>query len=214
MHPPHTSREKMGNIGITTLSLLFGAMMFLLSSPAFGQTRTLLNTDELHSGLFGGPQVYWTTFNGESGLLVGGSGAWVINRTFYLGGGGFGLTSRHEGPALEGYDSAPRLGLEYGGLLFGFILKNDDLLHLTADLMIGGGTVSNQVEVNGEWERHGAEGFWHVQPLVHAEVNVTEWLRIALSGGVRYVGDLNSFGVDGGDASGPVMGLTFRIGAW
>ncbi len=196
-------------------ALLAAAVLLLVVSNAPAQERTLLNTEDIESGAFGGPQVCWTTFNGESGMLVGGTGAWVLNREVYLGGGGYKLTTNHDGLPVGVADKSSRLHLGYGGVVAGVIVRNDNLIHITAEVMLGGGSIVRSTNVSGnKWEDHGEEGFWQVQPMVHAEMNVTTWVRAALSVGFRLVRDFNSFGLTAGGASGPVVGVTLRFGSW
>lgn len=215
-------REDISTAGRIVLIAAVALLLFAATSHA--QVQTLFNDKEIHSGGFGGPQVMYTTFNGEEGMLVGGQGAWVINETFYLGGGGFGLTTHHDGMRDANYQQTPQLLMGYGGPMVGIILRNDDLIHLTADVMLGGGAVTNTVELRPgdpgfELDDDGYKtlrtaGFWHVQPMAHLELNVTDWMRVAVSGGYRLVRDFDSFGVTAEDASGPVAGVTFRFGSW
>ncbi|MFH0883631.1 MAG: hypothetical protein V2A56_11640 [bacterium] len=180
--------------------------------------QTLLKSGEFSSGGFGGPEVLWTTFNGEDALIVGGTGAWVINRTLYIGGGGYGLASNHDGPLIEGYDGTPKLQMGYGGAMLGLIVRNDDLVYIVGDVMIGGGTVANSTHPgdsdHDNWTNEDTESFWFVQPMLRAELNVTRWMRVSASVGYRSVRDFSGFGITAEDASGTMAGVTFRFGSW
>lgn len=217
-----TRKEDLATAG--RILLIAAAALLLFAVAGHAQERTLINVSEIKSGGFGGPQIMYTTFNGEDGLLLGGQGAWVLNESVYLGGGGYGLTTHHDGVRNVNYSQTPQLVMGYGGVLFGVILQNDELLHLTADVMIGGGAVSNVVELRAGdpgfeldddgYKRLRTSGFWHVQPMAHLELNLTDWMRVAVSGGYRLVRDFDAFGVSAEDASGPVAGLTIRFGSW
>jgi hypothetical protein len=195
------------------------AGLFMIAC-AYAEERTLFNSEGMSHGGFGGPQVLWTEFNGEDGLLVGGHGAWVVNKTFYLGGAGYGLVSEHAGPEVPNYTETPELRMGYGGMLIGFILSNDRVVHTTADVLIGGGGINNNIGEEKEFYhdpnvyRSSTDAFWMVQPMAHIEVNITDWMRLDISGGYRYVENIDSFGLKNDDVSGPVAGLTLRFGSW
>lgn len=198
---------------------IFIAVVGVLIAAAAAQAeQTLLQSGEFTSGGFGGPEVYWTTFNGEDAMMVGGSGAWVINRTLYLGGGGYGLASNHDGPPIVDYIGTPRLQMGYGGAMLGLILRNNDLIHITGDVMVGGGAVSNTTRTNNDyndqWHVDDSDSFWFVQPMLRMEMNVTRWMRVSASVGYRSVRDFKSFGMTADDVSGKMAGVTLRFGSW
>ncbi len=194
------------------------AAAVLAIAAAAQAEQTLLQSGEFSSGGFGGPELLWTTFNGEDALIVGGTGAWVINRTLYLGGGGYGLASNHDGPPIEGYVGTPRLQMGYGGGMVGLIFRNDDLFHFTGDVMVGGGSIANTIQRGddhqGLWPGTDNDSFWFVQPMVRIELNVTRWMRVSASFGYRTVYDFKSFGMAADDVSGEMAGVTFRFGTW
>jgi len=211
--------EKTRSMKAVVFGPLFAAIalsLVLFSAPAEARERTLLGSTHYSSGGFGGVQVLSTQFNGEDAVLVGGSGAWVINEKFYIGGGGYGVGTHHDGPMIEGYEDTPRLEMGYGGAMVGLILRNDDMIHLAGDVMIGGGSVMNMVETgyNDSWTEHEAEAFWFIQPMAHLEMNVTHWMRASFSYGYRSARDFNAFGMDENDLSGHVIGATIRFGGW
>jgi hypothetical protein len=65
-----------------------------------------------------------------------------------------------------------------------------------------------------DWRAYDTDSFWFVQPMVHLELNVTNWMRVAASVGYRSVRDFNSFGMNADDISGKMAGVTFRFGSW
>ena len=96
--------------------------------------ETLFDGNITH-GWFFGPAWKMTSLNGETTHLSGGRGAWIINHTYMLGFGGYGLDSEKEAPG-----NASRIlgqtGLEwmfrYGGFEFEYVGKSDEHIHCSA----------------------------------------------------------------------------------
>lgn len=195
------------------LSLL---LLSFIAIPALAQEETLVAGD-LESGGFGGPVIKVGSFNGKTGILVGGRGGWIINHTFIIGLGGYGLTNRvlanSTGPLGERY-----MNLGYGGLELEYIPESNKLVHLSFMALIGAGGVTYR---NNDWEdwhwpdddsRYRADAFFIAEPQVNATLNITSWFR--MSGGVsyRFVEGLESNISTNKDLSGLSGGLTFRFG--
>ena len=53
-------------------------IVYMVASQAFAQEQTLIS-GKVESGGFGGPTLKVTKMKGESGLLIGGRGGWIIN---------------------------------------------------------------------------------------------------------------------------------------
>ena len=110
-------------------------MICFTSTQVMAQTQTLISGDIKHGG-YGGPVLKVTQINGDTGLMVGGRGGWIINDTFCLGAGGYGLATIHEVPDAakavytkqiivnDAIEEVPRdleLALGYGGLTLEYI---------------------------------------------------------------------------------------------
>lgn len=198
---------------------LFITISLLTLATAAGARENTLIDQPLSFGGFGGPTVLYTRFNGGDHWLVGGQGAFLAGHTFYVGGGGYGLVSRPAGPGTTVNNLPHDSNFEggYGGVLLGAVIMHESLVHGTADVMIGGGSVANVPRhwesMDDEWDyRSPHDEFFMVQPMAHAELNVTTWMRLDAGAGYRFVTGVTEFGLDNEDASGVVAGLTFRFG--
>jgi len=84
--------------------------------------------------------------NNSFALFVGGYVGWLINHTFLLGGGGYGLANSISAPgnALDYYGAANDLKIQlgYGGLLLEYLGNPDALIHYNESALIGGGGVN------------------------------------------------------------------------
>ena len=58
-----------------------------------GQQQETLLSGNIESGGFGGFVVRFSEIGGAFAVLAGGRGGWIINHTFVLGGGGYGLAN-------------------------------------------------------------------------------------------------------------------------
>lgn len=103
--------------------LLFGLVLWAsLASPTAGQEIDADQEEALlggihHNGGYGAPIVAVTSVNGESAILTGGQGGWIINHHVVIRGGGRGLATRHE---VMGNGQPADLQMGYGQMSFRF----------------------------------------------------------------------------------------------
>jgi hypothetical protein len=186
---------------------------------ASAQQHTLFNGNARVTG-FGGPGVYYTQFNGKPQVMVGGSGAVLVNSTVYLGGAIYGMASEPDAgmAMIDGQMRDTHFENGYCGGLLGMILQSNDVLHASADVLVGGGTISQvrdhkSTDHESEWNTaHEDDDFFMVQPMAHLELNAFRWMRVDAGAGYRFVNGITRFGLENKDVSGPVAGLGFRFG--
>jgi hypothetical protein len=180
---------------------------------AFAQEETLIN-GSIENGGFGGPVLKIGNFNGEAAVLVGGRGGWIINHSFIIGGGGYGLVNNVKakvpGPYGERY-----LNFGYGGLELEYVSQSDRLIHFSFQTLIGTGGLSWRDEVvHAGTSDSNTDTFFIVEPGVNATLNVAAFFRI--SGGVsyRFISGVQSPASSSSDLSGPSGVLTFHFGTF
>lgn len=163
-------------------------LLALAAVPSFGQERTLISGPVAHGG-FGGPQLMLGPVKGETAILTGGWGAWLINHTLMIGGGGYGLVN--ELPAgLTAAGDNRYLNFGYGGMILGLVLGSDRLVHLTAHTLVGGGNVGYRYHrlPEEDWIDDSVNDLiFVIQPTLGVELNVTRFFRIEAGGSYRYV---------------------------
>lgn len=200
----------------TTLLIAALAMM------ASAQEQTLIGPNARVTG-FGGPAVYYTSFNGEAHVLVGGAGAVLLNSKYYLGLAGYGVASEPDAGLrrLDGELRDATYEAGYFGCLVGTIFNSNDIIHTAADVTIGGGSVNlvrddrkyHHEDEHEGWGYHAEDdAFFLVQPMAHLELNIIRWMRVDASAGYRLVAGISRFGLDDNDVNGPVAGLGIRFG--
>jgi len=190
---------------------LVSVAMILLAWSEGTSAQTLLGSD-IESGGYGGPAIRFTTINGDFGVMFGGQGAWVVGKTFGIGGAAFGVTTEHELAAPDEYE----LSFSYGGVLLEYFIDPDRLTHWHFNLILGAGGVS--VGQRGS-QSDDDDTVFVIEPSAHLGLNVTNQLKIGCGIGYRLVRDLKStmktdFGLTATDLSGPFLAITLRFGSY
>lgn len=205
-------------LSFVTLLIVAGTMQ--------AQEETLLGGG-FESGGYGGPVVKFTNFNGKFAVMVGGYGGWLINHSFMIGGGGYGLVTSHypdhppqvSGPAnlsLEG----SRMEFGYGGGMLEYIFKPTSVVHSSVSLLIGAGEVSLRYHDAGTfWDMMDGyegqkDGVFVLEPSVNVELNVTTFFRVNAGGSYRLVSGASMYGLTNKDLSGPSINLALKFGAF
>jgi hypothetical protein len=187
--------------------------LILLPLSLYGQEKTLLEGEISHGG-FGGPVVKFTSLNGDFGVLVGGRGGWIIDHTFVLGGGGYGLANNiGVGKTLNGNDLSLNFG--YGGFEMEYIQNSDELIHYSAYLLIGAGNVSyrywdNELNDKDDFDN---DQFFIAEPAVNVELNITSFFRLNAGLSYRFITGANyDNNIDDSDLQGLSGVLTLKFG--
>jgi hypothetical protein len=186
-------------------------LLVLLTLPVFAQEQTLIGVEDIENGIFGGPAIKVTKINGETAVLVGGRGGWIINHTFIIGGSGYGLVTN----VIANNPTIDRKFIEvgYGGLDLEYIASSNKLVHLSIELLIGGGGIGFKDNSDDIFSNHNAkESFFVLEPSVHVNLNVTHFFRIAGGVSYRYINGLESSLSTNADLSGPSGVLTLKFG--
>ena len=165
-------------------------LLLVFTFPVLAQEEILIN-GEIESGGFGGPVLKITNINGENAVLVGGRGGWIINHSFVLGGGGYGLVTDVNAKVTDSIHQYIEMG--YGGLELIYPSSND-LLHLSIGLLVGGGGIGYRHEDNDMFNTSHKKTihFLSLNRSVNANLNVTHFFRIAAGVSYRYVSGLKS----------------------
>lgn len=184
------------------------------------QEETLLGSGEISHGGFGGPVIKYTQIKNEPAVLLGGRGGWIINHSFIIGGGGYGLVNNinRNYPFVSGYLlNRPYINFGYGGLELEYIALSDNLTHFSVCTLIGGGGVSYR---NNLWEENDNYNDWNspndaffvFEPSVNLELNVIDFLRLNAGVSYRFISGVNLDNLKNSDFAGPSAVLTLKFG--
>jgi hypothetical protein len=189
----------------------------------FAQEETLLGSSEVTHGGFGGPVIKFTQIKGDPAVLVGGRGGWIINHTFIIGGGGYGLVNdinaNHPLIILPGITKS-FLNFGYGGLELEYIIESDKLLHFSVYSLIGAGGITyreglfnhNDTDFN-HWDSP-SDAFFVFEPAANVEVNIISFFRINAGISYRFVSGVNFDDLQNSDLAGLTAGLTLKFGVF
>ncbi len=199
-------------------------VFLILGGVLFAQEETLLGYRNITHGGFGGPVVKFTKVKGEFATLVGGRGGWIINHSFIIGGGGYGLVNNIRGNKVfledanadNPFGRTRRILMGYGGLELEYIYKPYKLLHVSLYTMIGGGGVT-QRDTDKDYDDdfiddEDTDPFFIFSPEANVTLNVTRFFRISVNAGYRFTNGVDQHDLDDTDFSGFTGGLTFRFG--
>ncbi|MDR9363963.1 MAG: hypothetical protein RI575_01390 [Balneolaceae bacterium] len=185
-------------------------LLFTLFTNSFGQSETLLNGDIDHGG-YGGLISNFSEINNSFGVTIGGYGAWLIDHTVAIGGGGLGLTNDIK------FDETPEgdryISFGYGGLYFGYLHNSQDMLHLTVETFIGSGEVNLRYNSDNE-DLFDDDRVFVIDPTINVELNLTNFMRVTIGVGYRFVNGVNLEILDDKDLSSPTFRSTIRFGSF
>jgi hypothetical protein len=167
---------------------------------------------------YGGPLVSVTRLADQTGILIGGRGGAVLRRRFVLGGAGFGMVSEPSMPASAQLGpGAHDIQFGAGGFWFAYILSPDWLIHPTFGLMLGGGSVSYRAtdQAPGVPATYAASSFFHVQPELEADINVTRFMQVGVGVYYRFVAGVKlEDKLTNADVGGPGATLALKFGVY
>ena len=184
-------------------------ILLLSTIPIFGQAETLVS-GELESGGFGAPVIKFTQIDGKFGLLIGGRGGWIMNHTFVIGAGGYGLVNQIDANYFFEGKLIP-LTMGYGGFEMEYIYSSNSLVHFSIYLLLGGGGLTYK-ELNDWKSPQVSDNFWVAEPAVNIELNISSFFRISAGVGYRFVSDVNLGNLTNSDIAGIEGLLTFKFG--
>ena len=200
---------------VINLLLLFGSVS--------AQEQTLLGDGEITSGWLAGASARYTKVNEQAGVILGARGGWVINHSFVVGGGMYGLVGNATMDIIDGdiiYKDAGSLRFAYGGLELEYILAPMSVVHITFYALLGaGGLGEGNYEPNNDENDyyHGGHNFMRAavfvaEPAINLEINVAKFFRIDLGAAYRFVSGNGYQTVTGEKLSAPSASLTLKFG--
>ncbi len=188
------------------------------------EEKTLFGNREYSSGGYGGPEIRATQIQGEWGLQLGGRGGWIIDHTFSIGGGGYGIVTNHVGYERNDptglHDTTYYLRTGYGGLFMEYINSSNEAVHFTVNLLVGAGgavfqrSIENQIRFDDEFidDFRESSAYFVFEPGVTADINLTHWFRVAAGVNYRIIAGLEMEHAEDSDLRGLSAGLTFKFG--
>ena len=183
---------------IITLFLMIG--MSLHQTYAQEDMQYIFGGGDKHTSVsaFAGIFNEFSAVDKEFAFSMGGGAALLINRKFFFGGYGMGLTTRHmrsfevrTGDGTEQVNLYTRFG--HGGFWLGYIHKPQNAVHWGANLKLGwGGITLNdklpyKYDYDPKWKNVNTDYVFVVNPEINVGLNLLKWMRINVGAGYRLV---------------------------
>lgn len=175
------------------------------------ETAEALFSGQLRSSGYGAVSMKFTPLQGQFGTMVGGYGGWFINKTLLIGGGGYGLTTNITAPSRPGEN----ISFGYGGIVLEYVGASDKVFHYSVQTLVGwGGVGFYRPRDFTIASRSSVSPLFVIEPSLMAELNVTNFLRLAVGGGYRIVTGVQLDGLTNADVSNYSLSLNLKFGSF
>lgn len=200
------------------LCLLLATPFALFAQEDTQEHETLLSGNIIHGG-YGGPVFKVSSIQGSAEILTGGYGGWLINHTFMIGLGGYGIatkvTADETAPKVDG--KAPNIELGYGGLALEYIIAPEKLIHFTVHSIIGAGGAGYSISIvpdntSQQTTTSSSTAFFAAEVGVNAQLNIASFCRLSIGGSYRFVSGASLLGITNKDLSGPSGNIALLFG--
>ena len=190
-------------------------LLLFINFQSFGQEQTLVGSGEISHGGFGGPVFKYTQIKGEPAVLIGGRGGWIINHTFVIGGGGYGLVNQIEADYMIN-NKHPFINFGYGGLELEYIIQSDQIVHFSVYTLIGAGAVTYKEDIWNDWDdwSSASDEFFVFEPAINVEINITSFFRINAGVTYRFISGVYYSDLQNSDLAGFSGALTLKFGSF
>jgi hypothetical protein len=190
-------------------------LLLFISCQSFGQEQTLVGSGEISHGGFGGPVFKYTQIKGEPAVLIGGRGGWIINHTFVIGGGGYGLVNQIEADYMIN-DKHPFINFGYGGLELEYIIQSDQVVHFSVYTLIGAGGITYKEDIWNDWDdwSSASDEFFVFEPAINVEINITSFFRLNAGVTYRFISGVYYSDLQNSDLAGFSGALTLKFGSF
>ncbi len=158
--------------------------------------RFLFGSENVVLSGFGGPLAEFCSIDQKFDLYDGGGGALLINQTWFIGGYGMGLATKHYREDLKDVTgiARPKLYFEHGGIWLGYIHQHYKPLHGGFSLKLGGGEISlvdEFFQYGPLDERKATDRIFVITPQLEGELSLAPWVKFNAGIGYRYVAGID-----------------------
>lgn len=217
----------MSSSRLTAFTLL-SAFSIVAHAQAKPKPRALFNDSSSVTGGYLGFTPKFTNVMGTDVLLLGFSGAFVLEHKLAMGLAGAWSSSPVRNDAYTAYLLETRTedlsGLElrygYGGLLVEPLILGGHAVHLSVPVILGIGSVSysyprsNSGSNSNQRNRTDGQAFFVVEPGLELEITVVEAFRIGLGGSYLWTSDLDLPLTSPDALRNYTARMTVKLGGW
>lgn len=211
----------------TTVLTIAIALMGFSALAQEGEMKTLFGEGRL-SGAFGGFDMKVSPVRDNLNLFLGGQGGVIFNRHLYLGIAGYGMSTREKFQGIDTRlpENTPNrdirldmTGFGYGGLLIGYTIAPNSLVHIDIPVVIGAGGVDlsdDRITLSDDdytlKPSIESAAFFVAEPGINIELNMARFFRLGLGGGYRYIYGTELVNVSDSDLSGWTANVSLKFG--
>lgn len=192
-----------------TISLTL-MLVCLISASAYAYDRTFIS-DQTEVGGYVAATARYIEVKEESGVLVGGRIAIVVNHVFSAGVGAYGSVAE---PTPEDLTGLEDLEIAYGGLFLEYTFKPHAVFHISVPVLVGAGQTRFAGDYVDPESEEDSDTFFVVEPELNLEFNITRNWRLDLGVGYRHVNGTDFAEITDEDQSGVNWAFTMKIGAF
>ncbi len=156
--------------------------------------------------------IQFPSIDGEISSMTGGGGAVLINNRFFIGGYGMGLADDKSVTVEENGVTEYDVNFSHGGLMFGYIIRPESLIHFEVSTLVGWGDISFKEKPFSLGISRINDNVFVVNPIVSAEINMTDWFKIKGGLGYQLVNGVDNFYYESNDFDGANVNLSFLFG--
>lgn len=212
-----------------TISFLLIVLIFCFNSYAQEEKemKTLFGDGKI-IGAFGSFDIKTGPVRDNINLFLGGHGGIIFNSNFYVGLGGYGLSTienfNGEDPNVLESDTVNRnvnidMSMGYGGIILGYTIAPNSIIHVDFPVLIGAGGVrlgDNEVSIyNQDFPVSPLvenSAFFVVEPGLNVEINLASFCKMGIGGGYRYVYGTDMLNVSDNDLSDWTANFSLKFG--
>jgi hypothetical protein len=169
----------------------------------------------IHIGGFGGVSLRGSSLNRNPSVWVGARGAIIFGQRFAIGGAFYQATARFGGPIVGSRGEHLGLRAAYGGLTVDWTVWRKGITSLGFEGLVGAGAacVSRSPSYRGnDWRCIEAVRLFVFEPGINVAFHMTEWLRVGVALGWRFVARQAWRPPNDFSLSGPYLGLNVDFG--
>jgi hypothetical protein len=161
--------------------------------------------DKVKVSGFGAFNMDFGSIENNFGLMLGGEGAVLINRSFFVGLYGRGLTTLplytytyYSSNGAKNIEIMQRGAFGHGGLLIGYVFAPTKPIHLGISARIGAGGIGLIDDYSSSYYDPNHSYYYNypyvapllvLSPQLDLEMNLTNWFKFRISAGYQYVTD-------------------------
>lgn len=190
-------------------------VMFSISSSAAAQEperQSAVSLDASDYGGFVSADMRFGDIADDFGVFMGGTLALLLKHRVYLGVRGAGLITDEAVDGSAGTVNDPPIHMGYGGIVAGYVIPTRSLVQFTAETLLAAGGVKLDDDGHVEDEDEDWEGVFVFEPVLGAELKLAPIVRLGFGVGYRFVGGVDTPGLEDRDLRGAVGTATLRLG--